>query len=89
MANFIQKAMYNGLLTKKGWNIKGVKTDPHKTKIDADNLSDIQDVNIKLALTKEKGFNDIMVTMIIEGNEYSFILYDEIINHINMIRNNK
>ena len=89
MSNIINKILYNKILTKKAWIINGIKTDPKKTETDDEDLSDIENVEIKLIISKEKGFNDIMITISAEDNEYSFLLYDEVLNHIDILRNKK
>jgi len=87
LTNIFNRIFYNKQLNKKGWTIRGVKTDP--TQNDEDDNIDIEDVDINLVITKEKGQKDLCATIQIDGNEYSFILYDEIINYINKLRESK
>lgn len=84
MANLFNKIFYNKELNKKGWKIKGVQTDPTQNNND-DNI-DIEDVDLKLILTKEKDTKEIVTTIQVKGQEYSFIMYDEIIEYINKLK---
>lgn len=87
MTNIFNKVFFNKDLNKKAWKIKGVQTDPTQNEQD-DNI-DIKDADINLIITKEKGLNDIMATIQVNGQEYSFIVYDEIIKHINKLHDPK
>jgi hypothetical protein len=87
MTNIFNKLFYNKDLNKKAWTIKGVETDPTQNEEDDD--IKIKDTDINLIITKEKGLNDIMATIQVNGQEYSFIIYDEVIKHINKLHNQK
>lgn len=76
---------YNKELTTKKWRIVGAETDPKQ--INDDENFTINDKTIDLTITKEKGYNDIFVTLNIDNKEYNFILYDEIIKYINKLNN--
>lgn len=76
------KVFYNKNLTTKKWRINGVETDP--TQKDDENIT-LNDKTIDLTLSKEKGYKDIVLTLVIDNKEYSFMLYDEIIDFINKL----
>lgn len=84
MSRLFNKIFYNKDITKKAWTIKGVQTDPKQKETDTDIM--VKDANLKLILTKEKGVNGIITTIQVNDQEYSFMLYDEIIDYINKIK---
>lgn len=82
--NIFNKIFYNKQLNKKAWHIKGVETDP--TQNDEDDNITINDKMINLTISQEKGTSEIMATINIDNKEYSFLMYDEIINFINELK---
>ena len=86
MLNMFSKIPYLGNITEKSWKIRGVKTDPKKTEIDPNDISDLKDVDMKLVISKEKNSKPVLFTIIVEENEYNFMLYDEILEYIDKIR---
>lgn len=83
ITKLFNKVFYNKDLNKKSWRISGVETDPTQT--DADNY-DMIDKNIDLTITKEKVTSEIIATFNVDNKEYSFILYDEVIDFINELK---
>ena len=83
MVNIINKLFYNKEIKKKTWNIKGVETDPKQNEED-DNIK-IENTDIKLTLSQEKGNKSIVATIQVKNSEYSFILYDEILDYIRRV----
>lgn len=84
--NIFNKMFYNKKLLKKAWCIKGVETDPTQNNED-DNIT-INDKMINLTLTQEKGTSDIIATINVDNKEYSFLMYDEIIDFIIKLKKN-
>ena len=78
--NVFQKIINNNLKTK-AWTIRAAKTDVKKKKIDM--FNDIEDVIIKLVITKLQNDKDLMITFVIDEQEYSFIANDQLLNFIN------
>ena len=83
MTNIFNLLFYNKKIKKKTWLINGVETDP--TQNDKDDNIDIKDAKIYLTLSQEENDDNIVATIQVNGQEYSFILYDEIINYIKKI----
>lgn len=84
MANIFNKIFYNKDLIKKAWRIEGSETDITQDHED-DNIK-IDPLYLNLIITKEKDIDGIMATIQVKGQEYNFMLYDEIIDYINGIR---
>lgn len=84
--NLFNKVFYNKQLHKKAWHITGVETDPSQT--DSDDNITINDKMINLTITQEKGTSEIIATINVDDKEYSFLMYDEIINFINKLKEN-
>lgn len=80
MTNIFNQIFYNKELKTKSWLIKGVETNPKQKRKD-DNI-DIKDTNIKLTLSQERDDTNIVATIQVSDHEYSFILYDEIVDYI-------
>lgn len=87
MSNLLNKLLFKRQVTKKGWIINGVETDPNQKENDTD--IKVKDTEIKLMITKEQGFNDILTTIQVNGREYSFMLNDDIIKYINKLKDIK
>ena len=84
MTNIFNKIFYNMELKKKTWRINGVETDPKQN--DEDDNIKIDDKQIDLSIVQEKGTNEIIFTINVDNKEYSFLMYDEIIDFINKLR---
>lgn len=84
--NIFNKIFYNKDFTSKKWHINGVETNPNQTEQDVN--IDMQDKLINLTITKEKGTNEPIATINVDDKEYSFIMYDEIIDFINKLKAN-
>lgn len=84
MTNIFNKVFYSKKPKTKTWVINGVETDPKQTDDDKD--IKIKDAKIKLTLAKEQDNANIITTIEVNGQEYSFILYDEIIQYVSKIR---
>lgn len=84
--NIFNKIFYNKDISKKRWHITGVETNPNQTEQD-DNI-DIQDKLINLTISKEKGTQEVIATINVDDKEYSFIMYDEIIDFIKKLKAN-
>jgi hypothetical protein len=82
--NIFNKIFYNKKLNTRSWRIKGVETDP--TQNDEDDNITINDKMIDLTISQEKGTSDIIATINVDNKEYSFLMYDEIINTINELK---
>lgn len=80
MANIFNKLFYNKKIKRHTWEIKGVETDP--TQNDEDDNVDIKDAKIYLTLSQEENDTNIITTIQVNGQEYSFLLYDEILDYI-------
>ncbi len=81
--NIFNRVFYNKKLNQKTWRINGVETDPTQND-DDDNLT-INDKDIDLTISQEQGIKGILLTLKVDNKEYSFMLYDEIINFINKL----
>ena len=83
MANIFNKLFYNKDIKKKTWQINGVETDPKQNEYD-DNIK-VKDTKILLTISQEKNNPSIIATIQVKGQEYSFIVYDEILDFIKRI----
>lgn len=81
MVNLFNRIFYNKKINKKTWLINGVETDPTQT--DKDDDIKISDTKITLTISKEVNSKDIITTIQVKDQEFSFILYDEVIKYIN------
>lgn len=81
------KMFTNLKITKKKFKIKAVETNPNQKETAKD--IDIKDIDILLTLSQEHQDTNIIATIQANDKEYSFILYDEIIDYINKIKGGK